>query len=107
VNSVNLIALAILAAPKHALGEADLVAQIRLLQTLFTRVPYSNRVTVCGDSPEDIIASGEKLGWLRRTSHPLGDVLSAEGDLGILLSSFRNSVQHLSVCAGWIGRRLL
>src|SRR5690606_38307179 len=31
VNAVNLIALAILAAPKHALGEADLVAQIRLL----------------------------------------------------------------------------
>jgi glycerol-3-phosphate O-acyltransferase len=107
VNAVNLIALAILAAPKHALGEADLVAQIRLLQTLFTRVPYSNRVTVCGDSPEDIIAYGEKLGWLRRTSHPLGDVLSAEGDQGILLSYFRNNVLHLSVCAGWIGCCLL
>src|SRR5690606_2783898 len=29
VNAVNLIALALLAAPKHALGEADLLAQIR------------------------------------------------------------------------------
>ncbi len=107
VNAVNLIALALLAAPKHALGETDLRAQIRLLQTLFTKVPYSARVRVCTDSAEDIIAYGEKLGWLTRTSHPLGDVLGAQGDQGILLSYFRNNVLHLAVCAGWIGCCLL
>ena len=107
VNAVNLIALALLAAPKHALGEADLLAQIRLFQTLFTAVPYSDRISVCDDSPEDVIAYGEKLGWLKRTSHPLGDVLSAEGDQGILLSYFRNNALHLAVCAGWIGCCLL
>lgn len=78
-----------------------------MFQTLFTRVPYSDRVTVCADSPEDIIAYVEKLGWLKRTSHPLGDVLSAEGEQGVLLSYFRNNALHLAVCAGWIGCCLL
>lgn len=102
VNAVNLIALAVLSAPKHALGEGDLKAQIALFKALFTDVPYAPRVTVCQDSPEDIIAYGEKLGWLRRASHPLGDVLSAEGDQGVLLSYYRNNVMHLTVCASWI-----
>jgi glycerol-3-phosphate O-acyltransferase len=102
VNAINLIALSILSAPKHAPGENDLKAQIALFQTLFTQVPYSDRVIVNQDSPAEIIAYGEKLGWLRRASHPLGDVLNAEGDQGILLSYYRNNVLHLGVCAAWI-----
>ncbi len=102
VNAVNLIALSILSAPKHALGENDLKAQIALFQALFTQVPYSDRVIVNQDDPADVIAYGEKLGWLRRASHPLGDVLSADGDQGILLSYYRNNVLHLGVCAAWI-----
>ncbi|MBX3724928.1 MAG: glycerol-3-phosphate 1-O-acyltransferase PlsB [Xanthomonadales bacterium] len=107
VNAINLVALAILSAPKHALGEADLKAQIALLQTLFTALPYSGRVVVCADPPEKIVAWAEKLGWLRRASHPLGDVLSAEGDQGVLLSYYRNNVLHLVVCAAWIACCLL
>ena len=40
--------------------------------------------------------------WIRRVQHPLGDVLMAEGDNAVLLSYFRNNVQHLFVCAAWI-----
>lgn len=102
VNAVNLIALAVLAAPKHALGEADLLAQIRLFQSLFRRVPYGPRITATEQSAEEVIAYGEALGWLKRSPHPLGDVLSADGENGILLSYYRNNVLHLSVCAAWI-----
>jgi glycerol-3-phosphate O-acyltransferase len=102
VNAINLVALALLAAPKHALGEADLQAQIGLFQALFTRAPYGPRVSVCTDPPAEVIAYAEKLGWLVRTSHPLGDVLSVEGDKGILLSYYRNNVLHLAVAPAWI-----
>ncbi len=102
VNAVNLIALALLSAPKHALGEADLAAQIGLFQTLFTRLPYAPRVVVTPLSPTEVITYGEKLGWLRRAGHPLGDVISVEGDQAILLGYYRNNVMHLSVCAAWI-----
>ena len=40
VNPINLLALAMLSTPRHAMGEADLLAQIALAQTLLADVPY-------------------------------------------------------------------
>jgi len=102
VNPINLIALALLSTPKHAMGEADLRAQIALSKTLLQDVPYSDRVTVTPHSPEQIIAHGEEINVLRRIAHPLGDVLDVEEDKAILLSYFRNNVIHLFTASAWI-----
>jgi len=102
VNPINLLALALLSTPKHAMGEADLLAQIALSQTLLTDVAYSDRVTVTPHSPEQIVAHGEEIGILTRIRHPLGDVLSVDGDNAILLSYFRNNVLHLFTEPAWI-----
>ncbi len=102
VNPINLLALALLSTPKHAMGEADLLAQIALSKTLLADVPYSDWVTVTPHSPEQIIAHGEEIGLLIRTAHPLGDVLGVEGDNAVLLSYFRNNVLHLFTASSWI-----
>ena len=102
VNPINLLALALLAMPKHAMAEADLLAQIELFKDLLAAVPYSDRVTVTTQTPAEVIAYGEAMQWIRRVQHPLGDVLVAEGDNAVLLSYFRNNVQHLFVAAAWI-----
>lgn len=102
VNPINLLALALLSTPKHAMGEADLRAQIALSKTLLVEVPYSDWVTVTPHSPEQIIAHGEEIGLITRTSHPLGDVLGVEGDNAVLLSYFRNNVLHLFTASSWI-----
>jgi len=102
VNPVNLLALALLSTPKHAMGEADLLAQIALSKTLLAEVPYGERVTVTPHTPEQIVAHGEEIGMLTRTAHPLGDVLGVDGDTAVLLSYFRNNVLHLFTASGWI-----
>ncbi|WP_447937738.1 glycerol-3-phosphate 1-O-acyltransferase PlsB [Thermomonas fusca] len=102
VNPINLLALALLSTPKHAMGEADLRAQIALSKTLLVEVPYSDWVTVTPHSPKQIIAHGEEIGLITRTSHPLGDVLGVEGDNAVLLSYFRNNVLHLFTASSWI-----
>ena len=102
VNPINLLALALLSTPKHAMGEADLRAQIALSKTLLAEVPYSDWVTVTPHSPEQIIAHGEEIGLISRTAHPLGDVLGVEGDNAVLLSYFRNNVLHLFTASAWI-----
>lgn len=102
VNPINLLALALLSTPKHAMGEADLLAQIALSKTLLAEVPYSDRVTVTPHPPEQIVAHGEEIGVLTRTGHPLGDVLHVGGDTAVLLSYFRNNVIHLFVASAWI-----
>lgn len=102
VNPINLLALALLSTPKHAMGEADLRAQIALSKTLLAEVPYSDWVTVTPHTPEQIIAHGEEIGLITRTAHPLGDVLGVEGDNAVLLSYFRNNVLHLFTASSWI-----
>lgn len=102
VNPINLLALALLATPKHAMTEADLAAQIELFKALLIELPYSDRVTMTELSPAQIIAYGEKMGWIRRTAHPLGDVLGVDDKEGVLLSYFRNNVTHLYAAAAWL-----
>ena len=102
VNPINFLALALLSTPKHAMGEADLLAQIALSKTLQQEVPYSDRVTVTPHTPEQIVAHGEEIGVLKRTAHPLGDVLSVDDDNAVLLSYFRNNVLHLFTASAWI-----
>ena len=103
VNPINLLALALLSTPKHAMGEADLLAQIALSKTLLAELPYSDRVTVTPHTPQEIVAHGEEINVLERIAHPLGDVLGVDGDdKAVLLSYFRNNVLHLFTAASWI-----
>ncbi|KIQ96847.1 glycerol-3-phosphate 1-O-acyltransferase PlsB [Lysobacter sp. A03] len=102
VNPINLLALALLSTPKHAMGEGDLLAQIALSKTLLAELPYSDRTTVTPHTPAQIIAHGEDIGVLTRTAHPLGDVLLVAGDQAVLLSYFRNNVVHLFTATSWI-----
>ena len=60
--------MALLSTPKHAMGEADLLAQIALSKTLLAEVPYSDRVTVTPHTPEQIVAHGEEIAMLSRTA---------------------------------------
>ena len=102
VNPINLLALALLSTPKHAMGEADLIAQIELSKTLLAELPYSDRVTVTPHSPDRIISHAEEINMLQRIKHPLGDVLSVDDDTAVLLSYYRNNVLHLFTASSWI-----
>jgi glycerol-3-phosphate O-acyltransferase len=102
VNPVNLLAMALLSTPKHAMGESDLLVQLALSKTLLAELPYSAYVTVTPHTPEQIVAHGEEIGMLTRTPHPLGDVLGVDGDTAVLLSYYRNNVLHLFTAAAWI-----
>ena len=102
VNPINLLALALLATPKHAMAESDLLAQLELSKAMLEELPYSDRITLTPMNPSGIIGYGEQMGWINRVQHPLGDVLSASGEQAVLLSYFRNNVLHLSASAGWV-----
>jgi glycerol-3-phosphate O-acyltransferase len=102
VNPINLLALALLSTPKHAMAEADLLAQLELSKSLLEELPYSDRVTLTPMNPAGIIAYGEQMGWIRRVQHSLGDVLVADDEQAVLLSYFRNNVLHLNTVAAWV-----
>jgi glycerol-3-phosphate O-acyltransferase len=102
VNPVNLLALVLLSTPKHAMGESDMLASLALAKTLLERVPYAARVTVTDMAPAEIVAYGERMGWIARRKHALGDVLHAADQKAVTLSYFRNNVLHLFATSAWV-----
>jgi glycerol-3-phosphate O-acyltransferase len=102
VNPINLLAISLLSTPKHAMTESDLAAQIELGKAVIAEMPYSDRVTMTPLSPQEIIAYGEKMGWVNRIAHPLGDVLGLDERAGVQLSYFRNNVAHLYAASAWV-----
>jgi glycerol-3-phosphate O-acyltransferase len=95
VTPINLLSLALLATPRQALPEADLVRQLELYRSLLISFPYSNRVTVTTLSGTEMVAYGESLRLIGREPHRLGDMVRMTVENAVLATYFRNNVLHL------------
>jgi glycerol-3-phosphate O-acyltransferase len=95
VTPINLVAMALLATPRQALGEADLVRQVELYRDLLRAAPYSPLVTVTAQNGTEMMRYAESMGMLERQPHPLGDILRMTAERAILATYYRNNVLHL------------
>jgi glycerol-3-phosphate O-acyltransferase len=95
VTPISLLAYVLLATPRQRIGAAELESQLQLSIDLMNRFRYSESVTVPDWSPEKIIAHGEKLDVISKTSHPMGDVVVMPEHTAVLMTYFRNNILHL------------
>ena len=95
VTPNSLLAYVLLATPKQKIGRDELRRQLQLSIDLIRRFNYSELVTVPDWSPDKIIAHGEKLDVISRTSHPMGEVIHMEERTAVLMTYFRNNITHL------------
>src|SRR6202044_246970 len=95
VTPINLVAMALLATPRQALGEADLARQCELYQRLLRDAPYSPLVTVTSQSGAEMARYAEWMGMLERHSHPLGDIMRMTAERAVLATYYRNNILHL------------
>lgn len=95
VNSINLVALALLASPKHVLDEATLFRQIGHYQALAAGARYGETTRSCTRSAMEIVADAQRLGMIERIPHPLGDLWRVPESQAAPLAYFRNNVLHL------------
>ena len=95
VTPVNLLAMTLLATPRQALSESDLVRQVELYRELLRGLAYSDRVTVTQLSGAEMVAYGEAMRILSRQKHPLGDILRMSDEAAILATYYRNNILHL------------
>jgi glycerol-3-phosphate O-acyltransferase len=95
VTPINLVATAILATPRQALAEVDLVRQVELYQRLLRDAPYSPLVTVSPDSGQQIVDYAQAFGLLERQQHPLGDIMRMSAENAVLATYYRNNILHL------------
>jgi glycerol-3-phosphate O-acyltransferase len=95
VTPINLVAMAILAAPRQALPESELGRQIELYLALLRDAPYSPLVTVTQESSEQMIRYAESLKLLERQKHALGDIMRMSEENAVLATYYRNNILHL------------
>ena len=95
VTPISLLAYVLLATPRQKIGAKELNCQLQLSLDLLTRFRYSESVTIPDWSPDEIIAHGEKLNVISRTSHPMGDVIHMTEHTAVLMTYFRNNILHL------------
>jgi glycerol-3-phosphate O-acyltransferase len=95
VTPINLVAMAILATPRQALPEADLVHQVELYQRLLHLAPYGPLVTITTDSGAQMIRYAESFGLLERQAHALGDIMRMNAENAVLATYYRNNILHL------------
>ncbi len=95
INPVNLVAMALLSTPRHAMGEQELLLQLDTYTSLLHQMPYSNRTVITDLKPATMIACVEELKLVTRQSDSLGDIFRMNDKTAIQMTYYRNNVLHI------------
>ena len=94
ISPVSLLALALLAMPRQAMPESDLVRQLDLYRRLAARAPYSADIWCTPLDGAAIIEYGRSLGIVESVPHPLGPVVRMSEENAVLAAYYRNNILH-------------
>ena len=100
LNPVAVVATALLATPKHAADAAELASIVSRLLRLVSHSSSAPEAALTQLTGAEAIAYTERMGYLTRKSHPLGDVVLAEPAAAVSLTYFRNNVLHCFALPG-------
>lgn len=95
VNPPGLVACALLAAPRRAVAEDELIDQIGHFVELLEAWPERERLMVAERDPRAALAWAAPIARMQRVAHPWGDLIVAAGKPGVLMTWNRNNLQHL------------
>ncbi|KUM51715.1 glycerol-3-phosphate 1-O-acyltransferase PlsB [Rheinheimera sp. EpRS3] len=95
LNSINLIALCLLATDKHTLTRTELEQQIDFYLALQRAAPYHGQMTLPHESAGQLIEHALSLQKVQQHSDSFGQLISLTDNNAILLSYYRNNVLHL------------
>ncbi|VAW54698.1 Glycerol-3-phosphate acyltransferase [hydrothermal vent metagenome] len=97
VNSINLIATALLAAPNQTMDEGELSRTLDFYSALIKHHHYSDFITLTPHSANKQIQHAENLDLVHRRKHEMGDFIYLDKAHAILLTYYRNNILHLLV----------
>jgi len=97
VNAVNLIAMALLAAPNQTMDEGELIRTLTFYGKVIKSIDYSDKVTLTAYEAASQIHHTENLGLVHRRKHEMGDFIYLDKAHAIMLTYYRNNILHLLV----------
>ena len=94
LDPVNLLSYVLLSTPRLHMGEKELARSIDKLIQLQSVAPYAPELVLPSERGEQIVTYVESFNMLDRQNHALGDTLTPLGKNAILMSYYRNNIQH-------------
>ncbi len=107
VNPMNLCCCILLSAEQRALTKTRLLEHIGYALTVLKKIPYSDLITIPEQSPAQILEHAKEMGKFVITTDEAGEIVSLTQDQAILMTYYRNNIQHLFIIPAIIARILI
>ncbi|MBS3803076.1 MAG: glycerol-3-phosphate 1-O-acyltransferase PlsB [Oleiphilaceae bacterium] len=95
VNPICMTATVLLSTERLAMDEIQLSRLMDQFADLLRAFPYAHTVTLPEGSGSDWVAYCEEMALIERQPQKLGDIIALEGSNAILMTYYRNNIQHL------------
>lgn len=109
LNAKNLIGSILLASRQRALSREQLLEQINSVLELVKAVPYSDDITIPNDDAETMlnhVLTLPRAGVITQKDS-FGEMISLEREAAVLMTYYRNNVQHLFVLPSLVASIIL
>ncbi len=109
VNAMNLTGTALLSSRQRALSREQLLEQLESYQQLLQNTPYSSDVIVPTESAEEMlkhVLSLDRVGIIVEKDS-FGEIIRLERNSAVLMTYYRNNIQHLFVLPSLIASIVL
>ena len=109
VNAMNLTGTALLSSRQRALSREQLLEQLASYQQFLQNAPYSTDIIVPQETPEAMLShvlSLDRVGVLVEKDN-FGEIIRLERNSAVLMTYYRNNIQHLFVLPSLIASIIL
>lgn len=107
INAMNLCCSILLAADQCALTKVRLIENINYLLKLLKKVPYSDLITTPDQTPEELFEHAKQMGKFIITTDEVGEIVGLTAEQAVLMTYYRNNIQHLLIIPAIVARILL
>ncbi len=94
ISPAGLVSMVLLATPRQAMVESDLIRQLDLCRALAAKLPYAPDSTCTALDGAQILAHARDLGMIETAPHALGDVVRFTAGTAVTSAYYRNSILH-------------
>lgn len=109
VNAMNLTGTALLSSRQRALSREQMLEQLNSYQKFLQNVPYSADIIVPNESPAEMlehVLNLDRVGVLIEKDN-FGEIVRLERNSAVLMTYYRNNIQHLFVLPSLISSIVL
>lgn len=108
-NAINLIGSILLSTKQRVLSKEQLLEQLEFYIEFFKGAAYSDDISIVSDRPEEMLERALNLqqAGIVAEKDSFGELIRLKRDFAILMTYYRNNVQHLFVIPALISAILL